>query len=134
MPNSISLSLAVSTSMLATPPRQVNMLATAPGQAGKRQPGGGNELSGRYKLWEISDRIHCSIIGTYLEVKELKQIARKAEINLTDPLMTDYQIHQTFVGLADRKVLPFSFTLIFLNSHCLSAFTQGLQEVTALAS
>lgn len=56
-----------------------------------------NKLKGskRYKLWELPDMFHCSILGTCLTMQELRQIARKANISVTD--MGDYDLHGMFV-------------------------------------
>lgn len=53
------------------------------------------KCSRRYKLWQLADMFHCSILGTCLTVQELRQLARKANIRVTG--MEDYDLHGLFV-------------------------------------
>lgn len=57
---------------------------------------------GRRKLWEVPHKYHCPIIGTCLEVADLKRIgARFTWRNQERP--SDYEIHVCFVGAADER-------------------------------
>ncbi len=56
----------------------------------------------RRKLWEIPHKLHCPIIGTCLEVAELRRIgARFAWRNKERP--SEYEIHVSFVAAADER-------------------------------
>lgn len=55
----------------------------------------------RLKLWEINPRYHCSIVGTCLSIKELRQIVSKAEVDVHKSAK-DYEIHGVFVQLAAK--------------------------------
>lgn len=58
-------------------------------------------LSTRKKLWQLEVAYHCSVIGTCLSLKELRQIARK--FNLTfDGKISDYELHSLFVNSASN--------------------------------
>lgn len=50
----------------------------------------------RLRLWEIDNRLHCSVIGTCLTLGDLGRIERRLKI---EPLKdaTDFQIHGNFV-------------------------------------
>jgi len=50
----------------------------------------------RIKLWEITDQIHCSVIGTCLSATDLRKLARKVAIRI-EPGAADYDIHGYFV-------------------------------------
>jgi hypothetical protein len=53
---------------------------------------------GSPKLWEISARYHCPLIGTCLEVEELRKLARQAGVDAADA--TDYELHSLSVNEA----------------------------------
>ncbi|AFL73312.1 DUF2325 domain-containing protein [Thiocystis violascens] len=56
----------------------------------------------RRKLWEVPHKYHCPIIGTCLEVADLRRIgARFAWRNKERP--SEYEIHVSFVGAADDR-------------------------------
>lgn len=58
--------------------------------------------SRRRKLWEIPHKYHCPIIGTCLEVSELRRLgARFGWRHRERP--TDYEIHVSFVAAADER-------------------------------
>lgn len=50
----------------------------------------------RIRLWEITDQIHCSVIGTCASVEDLRKLARKLRIRIADGAV-DYDIHGYFV-------------------------------------
>lgn len=56
----------------------------------------------RHKLWEISNKLHCPLIGTCLDARELRQLARKAGVQ-ADGKLSDYEVHVSFVSAADEK-------------------------------
>ena len=58
--------------------------------------------TGRRKLWNISHKYHCPVIGTCLGVDELRRVASRLVLRGDAPT-TDYDIHVTFVGAADTK-------------------------------
>jgi hypothetical protein len=57
---------------------------------------------GRRKLWHLPHRFHCAVIGTCLEVDELRGLA--PEVGLGDlSELSDYDVHTRFVGMAGEK-------------------------------
>jgi hypothetical protein len=54
----------------------------------------------RTKIWEFSTHLHCSIIGTCLSTRELRQVLRK--FGLASAECTDHDLHSTAVTLASR--------------------------------
>jgi hypothetical protein len=57
---------------------------------------------GRRKLWHLPHRFHCAVIGTCLEVDELRSLA--PEVGLGDLRdLSDYEVHTRFVGMAAEK-------------------------------
>jgi hypothetical protein len=54
----------------------------------------------RTKIWEFNTNLHCSIIGTCLSTRELRQLLRK--LGAASPDSTDHELHSTAVGLAGR--------------------------------
>ena len=67
---------------------------TAPwtGPAPKRQ---------RAKLWELSDSVHCSIIGTCLTTGELRRVMGRA-LSADVSHLSDHDLHARAVGLCNR--------------------------------
>ncbi|MCY4219791.1 MAG: DUF2325 domain-containing protein [Gammaproteobacteria bacterium] len=59
----------------------------------------------RKKLWEIRSDMHCSILGTCLEHAELMKIAHQSG-QISDPNVTEYQVHSHFVHLAEEPNRP----------------------------
>ncbi len=51
---------------------------------------------GRYRLWELEPGLLCSILGTCLDLEDLRRIARKVRL-LLQPELRDYDIHGYFV-------------------------------------
>ena len=56
----------------------------------------------RKKLWEISGRLHCSVVGTCLTLADLRRIASKLRLVIPDDA-DDYDIHSHFVGNASDQ-------------------------------
>jgi len=52
------------------------------------------------KIWEFNSNLHCSIVGTCLSTRELRQILKK--LGLAPPDSTDHELHGTAVTLAAR--------------------------------
>lgn len=50
----------------------------------------------RIRLWEVPDNIHCSIVGTCASVQDLRKIAGKVGIEVSEQ-HADYEIHGHFV-------------------------------------
>lgn len=64
--------------------------------------GGARSPTARRKLWEISHKHHCPVIGTCLHVDELRQVAKKS--GWTSPQrLSDYEVHVAFVSAANDK-------------------------------
>ncbi len=55
----------------------------------------------RSKIWEFSQHLHCSIIGTCLSTGELRQVLRK--IGVTTQGSSDHELHGVAVTLAGRR-------------------------------
>jgi hypothetical protein len=55
----------------------------------------------RAKIWDFNTNLHCSIIGTCLSTRELRQVLRK--LGLASPECTDHDLHHTAVTLAARR-------------------------------
>jgi len=51
----------------------------------------------RSKLWELSDSVHCSIIGTCLTTSELRRVMAKASADVSR--VSDHDLHSRAVGL-----------------------------------
>jgi hypothetical protein len=60
-----------------------------------------NRRSQRTKLYQLPDWFHCSIIGTCLTLKELKQLGRAIKLSQLERL-SDYDLHRIFVGIASE--------------------------------
>lgn len=58
----------------------------------------------RLKLWELPGKMHCPIVGTCLNVDELRKLARKARYTFNTPA-SDYDVHVGFVAAAEEKGL-----------------------------
>ena len=56
----------------------------------------------RKKIWELPRRVHCSLIGTCLSLKELRKLSSQAGIILSKKV-TDHELHTYFVSAADEK-------------------------------
>ncbi len=55
----------------------------------------------RAKLWELSDSVHCSIIGTCLTTGELRRVMGKAT-SADVSRVTDHDLHSRAVGLCNQ--------------------------------
>lgn len=60
----------------------------------------------RIALWEQSDSVHCSLLGTCASVGDLRRVARKVGIDIAGGT-PDYDIHGHFVRLATMDT-PFT--------------------------
>ncbi len=56
----------------------------------------------RKKLWQIEERLHCSIVGTCLTLAELRRICRKANL-VIEASIADYALHSAFVVIAGES-------------------------------
>jgi len=54
----------------------------------------------RTKIWEFNTNLHCSIIGTCLSTRDLRQLLNK--LGLAPPGSTDHELHGAAVSLAAR--------------------------------
>lgn len=77
--------------LLQTPilPRQQAPQASRP--AGRLRP----------KLWDLPPTLHCPVIGTCLEVRALRRMARS--LGHDSGRLSDYEVHVSFVGAASSK-------------------------------
>lgn len=60
----------------------------------------------RIVLWQSRDAVHCSIVGTCASVEDLRRLAAKLGINISDTV-ADYDIHGHFVKEVTRET-PFA--------------------------
>ena len=58
----------------------------------------------RTRMWEWTDEVHCSVLGTCASIDDLRRLARKLGIAIK-PNATNYQIHGFFVIEAARETL-----------------------------
>jgi hypothetical protein len=77
----------------------------------------------RRKIWELDGRYHCSILGTCLTLKELRQITRKAKIKGSEKF-SDYELHTSFVSVLNEK----SYTSRLVNKHLDKKYKRTLQQ------
>ena len=57
--------------------------------------------SRRRKLWEVSHKFHCPIIGTCFDVAELRALMKKVMHFTHDT--TDFVLHTTAVGACESR-------------------------------
>lgn len=57
--------------------------------------------SRRRKLWELSHRQHCPVVGTCLSMDELRRLARRA--GLDEKPISDYSLHAYAVGQVQER-------------------------------
>lgn len=57
--------------------------------------------SQRRKLWELNERQHCPVIGTCLPLDELRRLARRAGLDVSE--CSDYSLHAYTVGQARER-------------------------------
>ncbi|MEE4379878.1 MAG: hypothetical protein V2J55_20510, partial [Candidatus Competibacteraceae bacterium] len=81
------------------------------------------------KLWELENYYHCSIIGTCLNLAELRQLARKAKISAPSPL-NDYELHVIFVNLV-KEPGPISR---LVQKHLNRKYQRALQQLNKTPS
>lgn len=75
---------------VALPPRMIQpILETEVGQVSRRR-----------KIWELSNHLHCSIVGTCLSTADLRQILVKAKVVLDG--VSEHDLHRQGVALAGQ--------------------------------
>ncbi len=77
----------------------------------------------RRKLWELQPRFHCSVIGTCLTRRELRQLCRKANV-VVNLKVSDYELHRSFVNLAEESAYPSRL----LHKHLDNKYKQAIQQ------
>lgn len=87
------------------------------------------EKSSRRKIWQLDDRLHCSVIGTCLTLGELRQICRKAKIRIEAPT-TDYELHRAFVSLVGNSV----YSARLVQKRLDRKYKRAIQQVSATDS
>ena len=74
--------------------------ANAPACCGT--PGPARAPNGRSKLWQLDNRYHCLVLGTCLDVEEVRALATKSGFEHDE--LEDYEIHHACVhAAADRQ-------------------------------
>lgn len=58
--------------------------------------------SQRRKIWDLESRFHCSVVGTCLDLSELRRLGKKIGI-LKELLIDDYQLHLAFVNIISER-------------------------------
>jgi len=86
---------------LSSPPPQLVKRPTTP------RPDIEDPSTRRTKIWEFSQNLHCSIIGTCLSTGELRQTL--AKLGLAQPDWTDHDLHHKAVSLAAGTIRPRDF-------------------------
>ena len=77
----------------------------------------------RKKLWELNKHYHCAVIGTCLSLPELRKIGRRMRLRDLGR-RTDYQLHATIVGNAEKATPP----IRLVNKALDAKFRQGIQR------
>ncbi|WP_201247022.1 DUF2325 domain-containing protein [Halochromatium salexigens] len=54
-------------------------------------------------MWDLWHKYHCPIIGTCLEVNDLRRLARKVGARMLNQAPTDFEVHVSFVAAAEEK-------------------------------
>jgi hypothetical protein len=54
------------------------------------------------RVWEVEPHLHCSVIGTCLSIKDLRQVVHRLGLKISDEI-TDYELHRVFVGVVANK-------------------------------
>lgn len=62
----------------------------------------GKDSKGRWRLWQISERFHCMIVGTCFGMAELRHLAEEFGLGAMDGL-PDYGVHSRLVAAAGRR-------------------------------
>ncbi len=83
----------------------------------------------RKKLWELQPRFHCSVVGTCLTQAELRQLCRKANVAI-DPKVSDYELHCSFVNIAEQSAYPSRL----LHKHLDSKYKRSIQQCRKIHS
>jgi hypothetical protein len=80
-------------------------------------------------LWDLDDKFHCPVIGTCLNVDDLKRVIRQSGVVLhSNP--SDFEIHVTLVHLCGQKCRPSKNLQKLLDKR----FSRHLQRVKALST
>ena len=58
---------------------------------------------GRSRLWDLWHKYHCPIIGTCLDVDDLRRLARKVGAMMLKETSSDFEVHVSFVAAAEEK-------------------------------
>ncbi len=77
----------------------------------------------RNKIWEIDGRVHCSLIGTCLSLKELRKLCNKSGL-IFDNKVTDHELHTYFVNAAGEK----THVIKFLQKHLDQKYQKTIRQ------
>jgi hypothetical protein len=84
------------------PPLPLTALTTLPAKVAEADRGVKRSPTARRKLWEIAHKHHCPVIGTCLQVDELRHVAKKTGCT-SRHCLSDYEVHVAFVSAASEK-------------------------------
>ena len=65
-----------------------------------------NPSEQRRRIWEVNAGWHCSIVGTCLTVRELRSLAKKLSLKVSQGISRDYQLHGFFSKQAGEPDRP----------------------------
>lgn len=82
---------------------------------------------GRRTLWELPDQMHCSVVGTCLDRRDVSALMRKAKLRLPEGT-SDYEIHSWFVCQVVRDCPLSRIT----NKHLDRKFASSLRRYAKL--
>ena len=84
----------------------LRLLTGGTGGVRAREPQPSHEFrpqkTSRRKLWDLPLNLRCPVIGTCLDVDELRRLARKLRCQFEEPA-SDYSIHSSFVSSAGDR-------------------------------
>jgi hypothetical protein len=60
----------------------------------------------RSRIWELSTAWHCTVVGTCLNLADLRSFARKLNVRTVPGYSVDYQLHGLFVKEAEHDNKP----------------------------
>ena len=88
-----------------------------------------NYTKGRHlKVWQLAHHTHCLIIGTCLELRDLRKIGRKLKLKFKPYFPVDYQLHAYFVNEAEHSTPAAKL----LNQLLDQKFSRYIQRVAKL--
>ena len=88
-----------------------------------------NCSKGRHlKIWQLAHHTHCLIIGTCLELRDLRKIGRKLGLKFKPDFPIDYQLHAYFVNEAEHST-PAAKLLNQLLDHRFSRYIQRISKL-----